>query len=263
MLKFINPEYCNENIINLSLSNPYCHLIITDKELIFLKNKGQILYNKHEECLKHPFEYNTNYLSFIINNEKYRFENFYFTKHKDQTICFNENIPQNGKEEEIILTKKEIKDYFNEKNYDSLYLIDKESKILYAKDNKEGILIDKEIIPSDKKIIKLHQGLQNKKEKTINHILPNYVQDIKNISIYDKGKYSGYYTLLVTSKNKNIDINWFGLEYLEKDQFKLTLIPVPNTVDENYVQDQIKKFGVYYTITNDKLDTQTPLIKTK
>lgn len=268
MLKYINPKYCNQNKIELTTESSHTHLLLSEKELVFLKNQGVILYDKYEKHPKQIFKYDTNYLDFKLENNRFHLENFYFIKKDNQTICRTESLIANQKNKaKINMTREEIEEYLHEKNYDAIYLIDKEIKILHAYDKEEGALIDKKIVPTDKKILKLWNGTLTKKEKIIAKNLKGYLENIdnvKNLSIYEKDPYDSYYTLLITVKDQKIEANWLGLDYISKDNFELTLvdIPIKDNVQEK-IEEEIQNFGVHSTIKEDNLNTKIPYIKTK
>ena len=280
MLKFINPKYCEESNIKLTLASPEAHLLITGNDLIFLKNKSEILFDQNvlkcnNKFFTHCFAYDKSYLNFEVSDGVCRFENIYFTRIDDQIVCLDESLLTKQQEKNLIekeLNRDEIENILNPDNYDSIYLIDRESRILYAK-NKDKVYICKQIVPDDTKLLKLWQGEHNKKYKLMKKVLGNYInniENVKNISIYDKGLFHGFNTLLITTKDGKTDINWLGLDFLFKDRFKLTLCSVPITKNpKEKIMKDAENFGVHATIKDDRLDTniiyrsENTYIKTK
>lgn len=63
----------------------------------------------------------------------------------------------------------------------------------------------------------------------------NAIDDIRSFKIYGPFLTANYSHILITSKDGVINATWFKLEFVKKDVFKLTTIPIPviePTIDE-------------------------------
>ena len=149
---------------------------------------------------------------------------------------------------------------FNKDNYDGMYIIDKNNNILYAYNKINGLLIDKTIIPNEQQIkelelqdrINTYQTVRQMyyasfHDKPFPKIKPTNlksIDEIKNYKIYGGLLYSFYSHILLTTKNGKFNLQWFRIELVEKDKFKLTTTNIPIndfTVDTvlNYYKQEL------------------------
>lgn len=266
MIKTIHPKQYNDKLVE-HFPNAHSHdyILIEPEEIIFLKTKNKVLINKYlshpnkndfefqQEKYSRPYfleyfserynellEYNKLYLKFEITNDGYRFKKLYFLKDNNQAFYISQSLPLEYGENNIIekeLTKKQLEDFFDINSYDSMYLIDREGYVLFASTKKDQTVIDMNIIPTEKEIINLELH-KRENEETLASIFsisdykekklyPKTIDEIKDFPIYGKAMFHGYYNLLVTSKDGKFNVNWLGLDFIEKDKYRLTLGNIP------------------------------------
>lgn len=272
MIKAIDKQYCKNNLVQLMNTSNFCNLIVSDDEIILLKTGDTVLINKYvnhpnrnlfpfHENIKNDgyfnelFEYNKIYLNFIGKVGGYGFQKMYFFKGTNRALFLDEalQVDERVDEENVReLNREEIEKIFNSKNYDSMYILDRNGTIIYASNKKDGYVIKKNIIPSDKEIIKMEledRIFKYNIARSINHGIDtqeNYEQshkskmidEIKDINIYGPIGIKKYSDMLLTSKNGKFKLQWFKLDFIEKDKFKLTTSEIP--IIEPTVDDVIK-----------------------
>lgn len=289
MIKSVDKKYCHGNLVQLMPHTDTCHLIMNQDEIILLKIGNKVLINKYinhpsrhlfpyHENEKHTsgchaqynvlYEYNKIYLNFRTSISGYSFRKDYFFKGTDRALWLNESLLTNRKlleEHSQILDRKELEQVFNSDNYDSMYIIDVKGRIMLAKNNTDGCIIKKDIIPTDEEIIDIEY-----QERVSNHYLgelfrsaldnenpisattagikPRTIEEINNVNIYGSLLFSEYSHVLITSKKGEFNIKFFRLDFIEKDKFKLTTGNVPvvePTID--YVLDYTKEHTIEQT----------------
>lgn len=196
-------------------------LITTPNKLIYFENEGNILIDKTKKIKK-----DIPYINFELLNGGYRFKLYY----KDKNHLFSSNIPIETANIKIETVKKdELTERFNPRNFDLMYLIDKETGVKYI--NCEDLKFGKSIIPSKKKIKKLAKIEKNNQEFlcSLFSVRPQEKIDaeLTEIPIYRKGLFDGYHNILITAKDGMFDINTLGLSLIKDNQFKLALGKVP------------------------------------
>lgn len=159
------------------------------------------------------------------------------------------------------MNRKSVESIFNSDNYDSMYFVDRNGNIKFAKSKKDGIIIDRKIIPNNKEIVKLERD-----ERLSNHRIAcainekvnteenkrmaskyNSIENIHDFKIYGPFLTASYSDILITSKDGVISAMWFKLDFIEKDVFKLTTSSIP--VIEPTIDDVIN-YCSKHTITN-------------
>lgn len=246
------------------------YILMDDKEILFLKSKGEVLINKYidnpdksnftfqqikysrpfyiewnSERYNEIFNYNKPYLMFEISNDGYRFGEYYFLKDGDGAFFIKESLPSEVETIELDFNRKELEQFFDCNNYDAMYIINREGHIKFASNKKDGEVISGNIIPNEDEIVDLEYDNSIRKETLYNmfrvvensdnkQIKPKKIDDITNFPIYSKGMFHGYYNLLITINDGKFNVNWMGLDFVEKDKYRLTLGNVP--IIEPYIE---------------------------
>jgi len=260
MIKAIDEKYCKNNLVQLMPYSSQTQLITSADEIYFLKVGDKILINKYE---KHPsrslfpysnkikhsenytqlFEYNKQYLNYRGSSSGFNIEQHYFFKGSNRALYLSDNLHLDDRKVEFneqIMDRKSIKNIFNSDNYDSMYIVDRNGIIKFAKSKNDGIIIDKNIIPSNKQIIKLERDERLSKhhlvcainetidtaEKEKNARKYKSINDIHNLKIYGPFLFSNYNDILITSKDGIFNAMWFRLDFVETNKFKLTTSPI-------------------------------------
>lgn len=284
MIKAIDEKYCKNDLVQLMPYSSTTQLITSADEILFLKVGDEVLINKYEkhpsrnlfpysDKIKHSgnytqlFEYNKQYLNYRGSFSGINIQQNYFFKGSNRALYLSDSLnidDRNVEYNEQIMDRKNIENIFNSNNYDSMYLVDRNGIVQFAKSKKDGIVIDKKIIPSDKEIVKLEReerlskhhiacAINDKidteeKEKSARKY--NSIDDIHNFKIYGPFLTANYSHILITSKDGVINATWFKLEFVKKDVFKITTSPIP--VIEPTIDDVIN-YSSNHTIakTND------------
>lgn len=268
MIKAIAKKYCKENLVQLMDLSDSCNFIVSADEIILLKNKGKIIINKYEN---HPkrfefpysektttgryynelFEYNKPYLNFKANFGGYHFDMDYFFEDNDRAIYYNNPLPLDhsvAEEKVVELSRTEIEAAFNKDAYDSMYVLDVNGSIIFANNQKDGLIVNRNIIPSDEEIVdldledRISQQEMTKIAKQIIHIddysydkeleeyptlEPRPIDEIKDLKLYNSAMSDRCSHLLLTSKDGKFKLKWFKIVFVEKDKFKMTYCSVP------------------------------------
>lgn len=261
MIKAIDKKYCIDNLVQLMPYTDVCHLIVSADEIILLKTGNGVLINKYAQ---HPsrylfpfsekeqndwnhftelFEYNKVYLDFRGSVGGFRFDKNYFFKGSERALFLEEPLPvdeRNATMDSVELNRTEIEKIFDSDNYDSMYVIDRNGRILLAKNDKDKICIGKSIIPSDEEIIEMElrdrKGNYNiaRALNPANDTHENYekanakktIEEIENFKIYGPALLGKYSHMLLTVKDGKFDLKWFRIDFISKDKFKLTTSPI-------------------------------------
>lgn len=295
MMKAIDKKYCKGNFVQLMHLSDTCNFIVSTDEIILLKSDGKVLvnnYTDHPNRFEFPFseknmtgsyynelfEYNKPYLNFRGNIGGYGFGLDFFFKGTDRALLYDVPLPidQRIAEENVVeLTREEIESIFNKDSYDSMYVIDVNGRILFANNLKNGLVIEKSIIPSDEELIaldvkdRIYDQDMTKIARRIGHIddpdydeeteiYPNIevrpLEEIKNLKLYGSALFDRYSHMLLTSKDGKFELKWFKLKFLEKDKFKMTYSPISiaiptiddvihysNNYDIEYTHDPVQR----------------------
>ena len=288
MIKAISERYCKNNLVQLNCSSEDFRLIIDTDEIILLKVDGKIIINKYnnhssrnlfpcEYHINHPgiFEYNKLYLNYKKVYYRHYFNKNYFFKGTNRALYLDESlIPVTANiidKVDIELTREEIEKVFSIDNYDSIYVINLCQGIICAKSKNDGCIIDNNIIPSDKEIIKM--TLEDEElSKSTTHSISNInklnnlsIGMIKNLKLYEHNK--GPF-LLITSTKGVFSAMYFEIEFIEKDKFKLTkeIVPVVEPTIDDVLEYSSKNAIRYlsdpssYLINNDKIEQAVKLL---
>ena len=153
--------------------------------------------------------------------------------------------------------------------YDSMYIIDVNGFILYANSKKDGCIINRKIITTDNEIIDLEaeeriSSLKNvlmsmgNRDDILNIDRKNKkLDEIRNLKLYGPILSRTYSHFFITSKDGHFNIQWFRLDFVETNRFKLTTSPIE--VIEPTVDDVIrysKKHNSEKTIEPDVLESE-------
>lgn len=261
MIKAIDEKYCKNDLVQLMPYSSTTQLIISADEIIFLKVCDETLVNKYEKHLsrnlfpysdriKHSehytqlFEYNKQYLNYRGSFGGFSIQQNYFFKGSNRALYLNESLDlddRNVEYDEQVIDRKSVESIFDSNNYDSMYLVNRNGAIQFAKSKKDGTIIDKKIIPSDVKIVELANEERASNfhiASKINDIVDteqdekssrrySSIDDICNFKIYGPLLTANYSHILITSKDGVIKATWFKLEFVKKDTFKLTTSSIP------------------------------------
>lgn len=270
MIQAIDKKYCIENLVQLMPPRGSSQLIVCADEIILLKVGDKVLVNKYTN---HPsrslfpnnekempysnhftelFEYNKTYLNFM-GSGGFSFHKYYFFKGSERALWVNESLSvdeRNAKENSVELNRQEIEELFNSRNYDSMYVMNSNGFISFARSKKDKIHIGKNIIPSDNEIVKRELNKRkmyysigkainflanDNKETAKSPIIPKTINEIKNFKIIGPVLFANYSDMLLTIKDGKFDLKWFRIDFIEKDKFRLTSSPikiVEPTVDD-------------------------------
>ena len=285
-MKAINEKYCKDNLVQLMPCTDCCQLIMDTDEILFLKTGNNILINKYinhprrysfpysdnekhyEDCyLKYNqlFEYNKEYLDFKGSFSGFNIRKMSFFKGSKRALYATSYLNMDDRDlvgEVAILPREVIERIFDGNEYDSMYVIDRNGDILYAKSKNDGLLIERKIIPSEEEIVKneyesriskrkmAKKSTGTFKESDLESIKPKTIDEIKDYNIYGPCEISSnkYGHFLVTSKNGKFEIKYFKIDYVGYDNFKLTsnnILISKVTIDD--VINYSKKNEIRYT----------------
>ncbi len=273
MIQAIDKKYCIGNLVQLMTYTSFFHFIVSTDEIIFLKVGDKVLVNKYDN---HPnrnlfpyhekekndwlqftelFEYNKIYLNFRGSVEGFRFHKNYFFKDNDRALWLEEFLPVDesyGIEDSVELDRYEIEKIFDSSNYDSMYVLNRNGRISFARNDKDKIYIGKNVIPSDNEIIEME--LRSRKiDYNIARIInpengttENYqkanslkkIEEIRDFKVYGPAFLGKYSDMLLTVKDGKFDLKWFRIDFIEKDRFKLTSSPI--SIVEPTIDDVIQ-----------------------
>lgn len=289
MVEAIDKKYCHNNLVQLMHRENTVNLIISDEEILLLKLGDKVLVNSYEnhpdrhlfpfseKVTNGPFynglfEYKKPYIVYNSNYGGYNFSTNYFLEGNDRALFWSDDLPtdfRGVKGSELILSREEIEDYFNKDNYDSIYVIETSGKILLANSKKNGLVVDGKIVPSEEEIIerdyrerksKVEMGMLSRKivyseyfdyEETAypEKVEKRSIDEIKDLKLYCSGLFKDYGHVIITVKNGCFSINWFKIDMIDKDKFRLSYIPivfkVPTYVD---VLKYMSKHKIEYTV---------------
>lgn len=283
MIKAIAKKYCVDNLVQLMPHTDICHLIVSTDEIILLKTGNGVLINKYSN---HPsrhlfpfsdkeqsdgqhftelFEFNKVYLDFRGSIGGFRFDKNYFFKDSERALLLEETLPVDERRTTVTsveLSRTEIEEIFDSSNYDAMYVIDRNGRILFVKNENDDICVGKPIIPSDDEIVEMElcdrKGHYNI-ARAINPELDtheNYekantrktIDEIENFKIHGPALFGKYSDMLLTVKDGKFDLKWFRVDLISKDKFKLTTSPiavVEPTIDD--VIDYASNHNIEYT----------------
>lgn len=282
MIKAIYEKYCIGDLVQVMSHTDTTQLIVSADEIILLKTGNKVIINKYAN---HPnrylfplsekiqqdfdhftelFEYDKLYLDFRGSISGFRFDKNYFFKGSERALILEESLQVDERyatTSSVELNRVEIETIFDSNNYDSMYVLDRNGRILFARNDKDNILIGESIIPSDKEIVEME--LQDRKGDhniacAINPELDtpeNYdkvnkkkkIEDIENFKIWAPALFGKYSHMLLTSKNGKFDLKWFRIDFVSKDKFKLTTSPI--NITEPTIDDVIsykEKWNIEY-----------------
>lgn len=282
MIKAIDKQYCIGNLVQLMPYTDACHLIVSANEIILLKVGDKVLVNKY---VNHPsrnlfpyhekekndwqhftelFEYNKTYLTFRGSVGGFRFHKYYFFKGSDRALWLEESLPVDERyavENSVELNRHEIEEIFDSSNYDSMYIIDRNGRISFARNDRDKIHIGKNVIPSDDRIVEMElrsrkadytlaKAINPDNDTTENYQkanTPKTIEEIKDFKVYGPALFAKYSDMLLTVKDGKFDLKWFRIDFIEKDKFKLTSSPI--SIVEPTIDDVIQ-FSSNHEIEN-------------
>lgn len=282
MIQAIDKKYCIGNLVQLMPYTDTCHLIVSADEIILLKVGDKVLVNKY---VNHPsrnlfpyhekekndwqhftelFEYNKTYLTFRGSIGGFRFHKYYFFKGRDRALWLEEPLPVDERcamENSVELDRHEIEKIFNSDNYDSMYVIDINGRISFARNDKDKIHIGKNVIPSDNEIVKMElksrkgdysiaKAINPDNDTTENYQkanTPKTIEEIKDFKVYGPAHFAKYSHMLLTVKGGKFNLKWFRIDFIEKGKFRLISSPI--SIVEPTIDDVIQ-FSSNYEIEN-------------
>jgi len=305
MIKAIDKKYCVGDMVQLMPLSDYFQLIMDANEVVLLKVGNNVLINKY---INHPnrnlfpyheresyngkycelFEYNKLYLNFRGSVSGFDFSGYYFFRGTDRALCVNDRLTideRSAKKDKRLLTRKELENFFNSKNYDSMYVVYKNGSILYADNKIDGRIVDGKMIPSDNEIIDMELNERDAKKKIALNSMGRYdeanaivekaksISEIKEFNLYGSlSMFSDCSHFLITSKDGKFVVKMFAIDFVGKDQFRLTTIDVPiiiPTIDDvinysrnnqiGYTEDPVIETDMREVISRISLDDSTKI----
>ncbi len=282
MIQAIDKKYCVGNLVQLMPYTDVCHFIVSTDEIILLKVGDKVLVNKYAN---HPsrnlfpyhekekndwqhftelFEYNKTYLNFRGSVGGFLFHKDYFFKGSDRALWLEESLSVDERyaiEDSVELDRYEIEKIFDSSNYDSMYVVNRNGRILFARNDKDKIHIGKNVIPSDNEIVKMElrsrkgdyniaRILNPENDTTENYqkaIVPKTIDEIRDFKIYGPVLFAKYSDMLLTVKDGKFDLRWFRIDFIEKDKFRLTSSPI-NIVEPTI--DDVLQFSSNHKFEN-------------
>lgn len=266
MVEAIDKKYCHNNLVQLMHRENSVNLIISDDEILLLKLGDNILvnaYENHPDRYLFPysdkvkngpfynglFEYRKPYIVYNSGIGGYNFSTNYFLEGNDRALFWSEHLSTDFrgiKGSEMLLSREEIENFFDKDNYDSMYVIETSGKILVANSKNNGLVVDNKIIPSEEDIIekdyrerksKVQMGMLSRKivysgysdyEETADpeKVERRSIDEITDLKLYCSGLFDDYGHVIITIKNGYFSINWFKIDMLSKDKFKLSTVPI-------------------------------------
>lgn len=270
MIQAIDKKYCIGNLVQLMQHTNTSHLIVSADEIILLKIGSRVLVNKYAN---HPsrnlfpyhekeqndrnhftelFEYNKTYLNFRGSVGGFSFYKDYFFKGSERALHLKEPLPVDERyavEDSVELDRQEIERIFDSSNYDSMYVLDRNGRILFARNDKDNIRIGKNVIPSDDEIVAMElesrtgdyniaRALNPENDTTENYYkatTPKTIDEIRDFKVYGPFIFGKYSDMLLTTKDGKFDLKWFRIDLIENGRFRLTTSPIdivePNVDD--------------------------------
>lgn len=283
MIKAIASKYCRENLVQLMNITDNCQLIVSADEIILLKIGNSVLINKYsnhskrnqfpfnereqndEDHFTELFEYNKTYLNFKGSVGGIRLSKNYFFKGSNRALWLEESLLGNERTNTEFSTKldrQEIEELFNCNNYDSMYIIDRNGRILFARNDKDNIKIGNKVIPSDDEIIEMEFNRRKESQKisdainladdiVCNNNKKEYkrktIDEINDFKIYGPTYTGKFKDIVITTKNGKFDIRWFKVDLIEENKFRLTFRIID--IKEPTIDDVIT-FSSNYEIEN-------------
>lgn len=283
MVQAIDKKYCIGDLVQLMPYTDTCHFIVSTDEIILLKIGDKVLVNKYEN---HPsrnlfpyhekeqidrnhftelFEYNKTYLNFRGSVGGFSFHQDYFFKGSERALHLNQSLlvdDRNVVKDSIELSRQEIEELFDSSNYDSMYIIDRNGRISFARNDKDKICIGKKVIPSDDEIVEMElrsrkgdyniaRAINPENDTTENYQKANTqktIDEIRDFKVYGPLLFASYSDMLLTIKDGKFYLKWFRIDFIEKDRFRLTTSPI--AIDEPTIDDVLsysKKYDIDYT----------------
>lgn len=238
MILAIDKKYCIGDLVQLMPRTDTFHFIVNTDEILLLKIEDKVLVNKYAN---HPsrnlfpyhekeqydknhftelFEYNRIYLNFRGSAKGFSVHHEYLFKGNERALYSNQPLlidDDNMAIDSIELSRQEIEELFDSSHYDSIYVINRNGSISFARNDKDKICIGENFIPND--------------------------DEIKNFKFYDSFSFINYSDILLTVKYGKFYLKWFRIDFIEKDKFRLTTSPiavVEPTVDDvlDYVEEE-------------------------
>lgn len=278
MIQAIDKKYCIGDLVQLMPYTDTCHFIVSTDEIILLKIGDKVLVNKYSN---HPsrnlfpyhekeqidrnyftelFEYNKTYLNFRGSVGGFSFHQDYFFKGSERALYLEQSLPvddRNTVKDSIELSRQEIEELFDSSNYDSMYVIDKNGRISFSRNDKDKICIGKKVIPSDDEIVEMElrsrkgdyniaRAINPENDTTENYqkaTTPKTIDEIRNFKVYGPFLFANYSDMLLTVKDGKFNLKWFRIDFIEKDKFRLTTSPIE--IVEPTIDDVFSYSGRY------------------
>lgn len=249
MLKIIEKENCYGKYVNYETKLEIFNLVLSANELVFLKVGNKILYDAYENDMdemknsfNQKYRYNQMYLNISANTTGYSFKKEYFFKGQEKSLLLSETINNTEREtteNEYILSREELEQLLDKKNYSSIFLFHRNGPCIYAYD-KHNDLEFGNLVPSNYDIIKRDLSARRAKFNITKSLRPSLatheeyekshterdIDEITNLPIYASSLMGKYSHFLLTTFNNQIQLLWFKLELIEKDKFRVSTCPI-------------------------------------
>ena len=217
-------------------------LIVNENELLLLNHNDDITINRsgvmnlNGNRIKQKLYFDKPYIDLSCTLIGSNFKNYILKRFDGSAVLFEQKLSDKNitSRTEQILTRDEVKKYFDHTNYDAMYLANKRLGLTFAYNKEDGIIIDHNIVPTNEELIEL-DWKQREMQLRLYHLfddrntctpriletpLAESIDSLKNVDIY-YSLASDCSDILITSKNGKLKANWIYLSFLGKEQFRL------------------------------------------
>lgn len=217
-------------------------LIVNENELLLLNHNDDITINRsgvmnlNGNRIKQKLYFDKPYIDLSCTLIGSNFKNYILKRFDGSAVLFEQKLSDKNitSRTEQILTRDEVKKYFDHTNYDAMYLANKRLGLTFAYNKEDGIIIDHNIVPTNEELIEL-DWKQREMQLRLYHLfddrntctpriletpLAESIDSLKNVDIYYSLS-SDCSDILITSKNGKLKANWIYLSFLGKEQFRL------------------------------------------
>lgn len=202
-------------------------LLSTLDKIEYFKSGDLVLVNNYDNNGedRRLLDLNTSYLSY--NAYSKNIDLFKMTE-KDGSIFVNKrnmNVSQNINE--VILNRKKVEELLNPYNYDAFYVINVDSGVKQAYTKNDGYVFGNGVVPEDNDIVTLDYAYRLMNSNISFSQIETYPQELEKIKSfriygeYPTRKSDGFKDILITTKDNNLIITYFTLDFLGIDKFCL------------------------------------------
>lgn len=245
MLKTIDHKLCQNHRISWKPFDQESSILLSEKEIIYLAQLGEIKINKLQNQKKGVFEYQKPYLQFFPYGG---LQQLSFVEGKTRSFLFCEYLEALEKKE-YVFTREEVQKFFSyDDSYDGMYIIDLHGEVCFAKNTKDGSIIQNFSIPNNQEIAlrkfqkdcdRIQKYYENFEEEEYNQKIKEVkipeIQEIKNFPLFDLSlNYQKYSHLWIRIKNHHFDLLAFSIFLKQDNQFLVKTEPL-----------RVKEYNIY------------------